>query len=142
MSGNIFTQKYGVPKEWKCVDCGVMFIVYPGLPFDHACSKHFRGEPKVAYYFYRINPGDDRVAEFCVLNAADPNQYVESHMPDGTVLRWDKRIEGDLLVFKCPAEYDIQRGLGWRYDRRLQVGRILPDEIELRRLAMRGRVSA
>lgn len=133
-------EKYGAPKGWLCPDCGVLFMIHPGLPFDHLCDKEIRSGPKESYFAYRLD-SNSYVTEFIVFGDHDPDQYVECHMPDDTVHRWDKRREGDLLVFKAPPGYDISRGLGWRFDKRLQYRVEMPDAM-LEKFAMRGRVSA
>lgn len=92
-----------------------------------------------AYYFYRIR-NDNFIREFCVANARDPNQQVESPAPDGTMQRWAKRLEGDLVVFTAPDGYE-GGAVGWSYDRRLQMGVPMPRE-ELERQALRCRKSA
>lgn len=92
-----------------------------------------------AYYFYRLT-NDHFIREFCVANAQDPEQYVDSVAPDGSKQRWAKRWEGDLLVFTPPDGYD-GGAVGWMYDRRLQVGLPMP-RAELERQALRCRVSA
>lgn len=93
----------------------------------------------VAFYFYRLR-NDNFMKEFCVANAKDPNQYVESRTPDGTLQRWAKRWEGDLLVFTPPDSYD-GGPVGWMYDRRLQLGQMAPRDV-LEREALRNRISA
>lgn len=96
--------------------------------------------PETAYYFFRIRD-NEVVKEFCVANAKDPNQYVESTAPDGSKQRWDKRWDCDLLVFHPPDGYSDFQPLGWVYDKRLQNGEPVPQE-EMERLATNMRVSA
>ena len=89
-----------------------------------------------ALYWYRIR-NDNFIREFCVANSGDPNQYVESMAPDGTRQRWQKRDEGDLIVFTPPDGYD-GGAVGWMYNRRLQRGRMAPrDLLEKQALRMR-----
>ena len=95
--------------------------------------------PRIAYYFYRLRD-DHIVSEFCVANAGDPRQAVETLAPDGTPQRWQQRHEGDLLVFTSPDGYAGDQGILWLYDRRLQLGQPMPRE-ELERQALRMRVS-
>lgn len=95
--------------------------------------------PPTAWYFYRLKE-DDFVQEFCVANAQDPNQFVETFGPDGQMHRWAKRQEGDLLVFRPPDAYHGSQGLGWSYDPKLQRGEPMNRE-QLERRALRGRVS-
>lgn len=95
--------------------------------------------PRVAYYFYRLKD-DDIVSEFCVANAADPHQYVSTLALDGTEQLWQRRDEGDLVIFRPPDGYLGSQGLLWAYDRRLQVGEAMP-RAELERYALRHRVS-
>lgn len=95
--------------------------------------------PRTAWYFYRLKD-DDFVREFCVANARDPNQTVETLAPDGTHQKWARRHEGDLLVFTPPDGYAGDQGLLWAYDRRLQVGEPMPRE-QLEKLALDSRVS-
>lgn len=98
-------------------------------------------EPKRARYFYRLT--DDRPVEFCVANACGP-QSVETIRHDGTHLKWESYWEGDLLVFYPPEPVEIDHintfGMGWAYDKRLQVGEPCPRE-EMERLSLRNRVS-
>jgi len=82
--------------------------------------------PRTAYYFYRVREDDSLIREFCVAGHADPNQYVETLAPDGTLQRWQKREEGDLLVFWPPDGYAGMQGVLWCYDRRLQIGEPMP----------------
>ncbi len=92
----------------------------------------------IAWYFYRVRH-DHFIFEFCVANARDPNQYVESDAPDGSKQKWRQYHEGDLLVFTAPDGY--QGGpLGWFYDDRLQQGQAMPRS-ELERRALGNRVS-
>jgi hypothetical protein len=94
--------------------------------------------PETAWYFYRLN--DCNVfGQFCVANAKDPHQYVETRAPDGTVQRWEKRWVGDLLIFFPPDGYS-GGPIGWAYDRTIQIGKPMPDD-ELERQALRCRVS-
>jgi hypothetical protein len=80
---------------------------------------------RTAFYFYRVR--DDLVEEFCVANhEGDPRQYVTTLAPDGTEQRWEKREEGDLLVFHPPDGYVSAQGLLWCYDGRLQRGVAMP----------------
>lgn len=92
-----------------------------------------------AYYFFRLRD-NEVVKEFCVSNAQDPNQYVESTAPDGTKQRWEKRWDGDLLVFRPPDGYAEFQPLGWVYDKQLQDGEATPQEL-MERLALNMRVS-
>jgi hypothetical protein len=94
--------------------------------------------PQQAFYFYRLR--DNQITEFCVANARDPKQYVESKAPDGSTQLWESRWEGDLLVFHCPDGHNPGDGLLWFYDRRIQIGQAMPLE-ELERQALRCRVS-
>ena len=84
-------------------------------------------KPKTAFYFYRLKD-DDFVKEFCVANHADPTQYVETLARDGTLQRWDKREEGDLLVFRPPDSYAGDQPLMWMCNRDLQVVEPLSEE--------------
>jgi hypothetical protein len=135
----------GTPREWTCPGCGVLFTVYPALPFDHKCEQA-RQEPRVCRYFYRLKD-DDLVTEFCVANALDvptegfpDGQYVATRAPDGTLQRWAKRLEGDLLVFRPPDGYAGGQGMEWHYDRRTQRHEPI-DRPTLEKLALSGRVS-
>lgn len=94
----------------------------------------------VAFYFYRLKD-DDFVAEFCVANSNDPNQWVGTLAPDGTLQRWAKREEGDLNVFRPPDGYTGNQGIEWHYDRRLQCHEAASREL-MERLALGNRVSA
>lgn len=89
-------------------------------------------------YFYRLKD-DDLIGEFCVANAADPDQEVETINPDGTMEKWEKRQEGDLLVFRPPSGYS-GGPVCWMYNRNLQIGVAMPRE-ELERQALRCRRS-
>lgn len=91
------------------------------------------------FYFYRLT--NDLVSEFCVANSVDPDQYVETMADDGSMIRWSKRTEGDLVVFRSPDPMLDNRGLFWAYDRRLQIGEPAPRDV-LEREALRCRVSA
>jgi hypothetical protein len=91
-----------------------------------------------AYYFYRLR-NDSFILEFCVANASDPEQYVDSRAPDGTLQRWAKHHDGDLLVFTPPDGYD-GGPVGWMYNRRLQQGHAAPRAV-LEREALRCRHS-
>jgi hypothetical protein len=95
--------------------------------------------PRIAFYFYRLMR-DDFVREFCVANHADPHQTVETLAPDGTHQCWDRREEGDLLIFRPPDGYAGDQGLLWSYDRRLQIGQALPRPA-LEHEALNGRIS-
>jgi hypothetical protein len=87
-----------------------------------------------ALYFYRL-ADDDFVREFCVAGATDPHQTVRTLAPDGSEQRWDRREEGDLLVFRAPDGYAGSQPLLWAYDRRLQLGEAMPRrELESRAL--------
>lgn len=95
--------------------------------------------PRPAYYHYRLRQ-DIVVSAFCVAGASDPDQYVETLAPDGTKQRWAKRSEGDLLVFVPPDGYAGRQPLLWMYDKRLQRGEAMPQEL-LERYALGCRVS-
>lgn len=92
----------------------------------------------MAIYFYRVK-NDEMITEFCVAGATDPNQQVETPTPDGTMQRWKKRVEGDLLVFTPPDGY-TGGAIGWKYDRTLQQGRPAVRE-ELERELLKSQVS-
>jgi hypothetical protein len=94
--------------------------------------------PRQAWYFYRLKD-DNLISEFCVANGADPNQYVETPAPDGSLQRWDKREEGELIVFHPPDGY-FGGPVGWMYDKTIQIGQAMPRE-ELERQALRCRTS-
>lgn len=90
-----------------------------------------------ARYFYRLRD-DHIVREFCVEGATDPWQSVETLAPDGTLQRWHRRMEGDLMVFHPPDGYVGEQGLLWSYDRDLQEAEPMPrDLLERRALNMR-----
>lgn len=96
--------------------------------------------PRIAWYFYRLNT-DDGISEFCVANhQGDPGQFVQSKMPDGSNVVWDRREEGDLLVFRPPDRRLADQGMLWAYDKRLQRGEPMP-QAQLEKLALGGRVS-
>ena len=96
-------------------------------------------QPRTAHYFYRLKD-DNLVSQFCVANSGDPNQWVETMAPDGTMQRWQKREEGDLVVFYPPDALASQQVIGWAYNRDLQIGKPMPRE-ELEKLALHHRVS-
>lgn len=108
-----------------------------------------RPEPRKAYYFYRIHRAQDNwITEFCVTNHQnDPFQYVETlAFKEGlggdigiVHQRWEKREEGDLLVFKAPDGY-LGGAIGWCYDNSLQVGEHMPYD-QLDREQLRNQVS-
>lgn len=93
----------------------------------------------LCYYFYRLKE-DDCVREFCVAGAVDPDQYVETLAPDGTPQRWEKRQEGDLLVFHPSDGYAGDQCLLWSYNKSLQRGEAMPRE-QLEKLALSMRCS-
>lgn len=95
---------------------------------------------RTARYFQRVYAHGARI-EFCVANhQGDPNQHVMHMAMDGTQRFWQKREEGDLLIFRSPDDWDGRTGLMWSYDRRLQRGEPMPTA-EAERLAMGSRVS-
>lgn len=96
-------------------------------------------EPPITYYCYRLR-NDDFITEFCVTGDHDPQQYVETPAPDGTLQRWRKYHEGDLTVFVAPDGY-AGGPMGWHYDNRLQQGEAMPHHL-LERYALRMQVSA
>lgn len=91
------------------------------------------------WYFYRLRE-DDFVSEFCVIGSADPNQQVETMAPDGTIQQWEKRKEGNLIVFRPPDGYVGNQGLMWHYDRTLQHGEAAPRDV-LEREALNNRLT-
>ena len=93
-----------------------------------------------AWYYYRLRE-DDFVSEFCVANAKDHDQTVETLAPDGSAQLWARRWEGDLLVFHPPDGYAGNQGLVWRYDKRFQRHEPAPREV-MEREALRNRVTA
>lgn len=96
--------------------------------------------PFTCWYFYRLKR-DDYVSEFCLAGwAQDPEQYVATLDPNGQWQRWHRRQEGDLLVFRPPDGYRGDQGLGWYYNRQLQVGEAMPRK-ELEKRALNSRVS-
>lgn len=100
----------------------------------------YRARPREATYFQRVYADGARI-EFCVANwQGDPAQSVVSAGPDGRPREWDRREDGDLLVFTSPDDYDGKTGFLWKYDRRLQVGEKMPQD-QAERAAMSNRVS-
>ncbi len=82
----------------------------------------------VAYYFMRMKE-DNLVAELCIAGASDPNQTVSTLAPDGTKQFWDKRWEGDLLVFHPPDGYAGDQPLEWHYNKLFQRGKRATQEV-------------
>ena len=83
-------------------------------------------EAETALYFIRLSgSADNIIREFCVCNARDPEQFVETlaiESEGGEIYqRWEKRWEGDLLVFKAPDGY-VAGAIGWCYDHTRQKG--------------------
>jgi hypothetical protein len=93
----------------------------------------------VATYFYRLKE-DDFVAEFCVANSHDPDQWVGTLAPDGSLQQWAKRDENGLVVFRPPDGYTGSQGMEWHYDKRMQVHEAAPREL-MEKLALNNRVS-
>jgi hypothetical protein len=112
---------------WTCPKCHLTYMVYPSLfkwDRDHLCEFKLSGL-RIAYFFYRLTD-DNFIGEFCVANYyADMDQRMETKVPDGSIQLWERRIEGDLMVFHAPDGYD-GGPVGWKYDRRKQVGEHLP----------------
>lgn len=103
-------------------------------------AMSYRQAPRKALYFQRVYLDGARV-EFCVGNwQGDPDQSVVSTGPDGTRRAWDRRQDGDLLVFTSPADWDGVTGFLWRYDPRLQVGEKMPPD-QAERAALNNRMS-
>lgn len=104
---NQFEEKYGTSRDWICPDCGVLFVVYQGLPFDesdHNCKKR-RIAPKVCPCWFRLID-DHRVESFVVDGAPFPEEIsVETLAPDGTKQFWESRREGTRTVFYPPQSY-------------------------------------
>jgi len=87
-------------------------------------------QPQTAYYFCRVHPAAENVIlEFCVANSNDPDQVVETlaiENEGGEIFqKWEKRWEGDLLVFKAPDGY-VAGAIGWYYDNSRQRGEHAP----------------
>lgn len=136
---DIFTIRYGTPKEWTCPDCGILFIIYPAIPFEHLCSDQIRYAPETVYYFFRGEPSSGRT-DFCITYDNDPNQYVEISLTSGDRVRVARTADGDLTVFRLPLDWNPHHGISWSYDKRLQVARKLPEEMH-KKEALRGRVT-
>jgi hypothetical protein len=100
-----------------------------------------KAAPCVARYWYVFGHAEI-VSEFCVANAGDPNQTVESMGPDGQWHHWTRRTRGDLMVFTPPADGSYRPGepFRWYYDRRLQLGE-MADMATMERESLRNRVS-
>jgi hypothetical protein len=125
---------------WRCPRCLVVLTLAPNMRGeDHVCGIASGTRPKTAWYFDRLRD-DNFIYEFCVANSGDPRQYVDSRAPDGSMQRWRKREEGDLVIFTAPDGY-VGGPIGWAYDRHLQIGEMMPLE-ERGKLALRNRVSA
>lgn len=103
-----------------------------------------RSRPRKALYFQRIvgGFGTDGRLELCVTNwQGDPDQTVSTLAKDGTSQPWDRREEGDLLVFRPPFDWDRTGLMCWRYDPRRQVTERM-DDGQAERMAVNNRVSA
>mgnify|MGYP003394834706 CR=1 FL=1 len=104
---NIFTEKYGTPARWTCPDCGVLFILYPALPFDkdnHNCAKK-RGRIPIAKAWYRLID-DHRVESLVFDGLAFPDDLtVETLSPTGETEFWTRRPENGRDVFYPPKHY-------------------------------------
>lgn len=107
MTPNPFVLSYGEPANWHCPDCGVLFKVFPGLPFDranHNCAKQ-RDAPKICPCWFRLKD-HSRVESFVAMGLVDPaGMTVETHAPDGSIDRWERREENGLHVFYPPKHY-------------------------------------
>lgn len=137
--GNIFVEKYGEPDRWQCPDCGVLFDIYPALPFEHLCSSQIRYAPAKVYYFFRGNPLTGLV-EFCLTGDPDHTASVKCTMPGGEYIEWQKYSDGDLTVFRGPKDYDVRFGIDFRFDKRLLRAVPMPDHLAQKE-AMRYRVT-
>src|ERR1043166_8757751 len=73
-------------------------------------------------YFMRVR-NDDFIMEFVVVHPTDPNQFVDTILPDGTHQKWDRRegtgIDAGCYVFRPPPGY-AGGALLWSYDKTLQ----------------------
>ena len=136
-----------IEMAWTCPRCGQTQMVYPEIfkTIDHMCND-LEGDNfniktvkvYIAYWWYRLDD-DNFIREFCVANHNDPDQIMVTKAPDGTEQIWDRRVEGDLLVFKAPDGY-FGGPVGWKYDRRKQCGWDLPRN-QQERLALKNRLS-
>lgn len=143
-----FVQKYGVPKWWACPDCGVRFLVFPALPFDHEKECRARPahlpSPKVGQFYFVHKPNLE-VEKVCIANAYDPTdeQAVTTRAPDGAEQKWAKRWEGDVLAFYPPdgyAPFDQTNNPVWRGNKLYQTVVAAPLEV-MERMAAGGRKS-
>lgn len=142
-----FVKHSWIELPYTCPRCGQTQLVYPEIfkTIDHMCAD-FEGDQEniktvkvqIAYWWQRLND-DNYIKEFCVANHNDPDQTMETPQQSGAMQVWDKRIEGDLLVFKAPDGYN-GGPVGWKYDRRKQCGWDLPHDAQAR-LAIRNKVS-
>lgn len=108
MSQNQFVLNFGTPHVWDCPDCGVRFMVYPGLPFDrenHNCAKK-RSNFIPTCICWWVMLDDHRVESFVVEGLPYPDEMsIETLAPDGTKQYWERRQENGRDVFYPPKCY-------------------------------------
>lgn len=112
----------------------------PYAPVIGRPSRRVR-TPRLARYFQRVVGGYSGQLELCVVNwQGDPDQTVASFTPGGELRQWDKRVEGDFLVFRAPFDWDRTGIMRWHYDPARQATEEMPRE-EAARLMLGNRVS-
>ncbi len=103
---NPFAQ-FGTPTNYVCGDCGVLFVIYPNLPWNqdnHNCRKR-RIAPKICPCWWVLTD-DHRVECFVVQGAIDSDAIsIETLAPDGTPEFWTRRRENGRDVFYPPPAY-------------------------------------
>ena len=133
MNPHIIIPNKELEKPWTCPRCRKTYMILPSLfkTEDHMCDDLVATQPREAYWFERLR-NDDYIVEVCVANwQGDPDQVIETKAPDGTIQQWEKRFEGDLMVFKAPDGYS-GGPVGWKYDRRKQRGKMMSMETRAR----------